>query len=156
MVDKKLAALATTVDAVDAKQSTAVTAEASEVSTTVPSSEITVAETKTTASETFVDTPEKQATRKPIEEAEAARLAKIGGSQTSNIVNETANGIKAAEEAVAETNKHSYDVTKVILTPGETLPKMGTVNDQEAESRLKSSLDSTTNTFSSLNEKYDK
>lgn len=156
VVDKKLAALATTVDAVDAKQSTAVTAEASEVSTTVPSSEITVAETKTTASETFVDTPEKQATRKPIEEAEAARLAKIGGSQTSNIVNETANGIKAAEEAVAEINKHSYDVTKVILTPGETLPKMGTVNDQEAESRLKSSLDSTTNTFSSLNEKYDK
>ena len=97
MVDKKLAALATTVDAVavDAKQSAAVTAEAGEASTIIPSSETTVAETKTTTSETFVDTPEKQATRKLMEEAEVARLAKLqvgNNTQTKTPIQETSSG----------------------------------------------------------------
>ena len=76
----------------DAKQSAAVTAEAGEASTIIPSSETTVAETKTTTSETFVDTPEKQATRKLMEEAEAARLAKLqvgNNAQTKTPIQET-------------------------------------------------------------------
>ena len=129
MVDKKLAALATTVDAVDAKQSTTVTSEAGEASTTIPSSETKVAETKTTASETFVDTPEKQATRKLMEEAEAVRIAKLqvgNNTQTKTPVQETSSGDEYDDLRNSPANMTPEQASKVEATTAWTPPRATT------------------------------
>lgn len=143
----------------DAKQSAAVTAEAGEASTIIPSSETTVAETKTTASETFVDTPEKQATRKLMEEAEAARLAKLqvgNNAQTKTPIQETSSGDEYDDLRNSPANMTPEQASKVeaatIWTPPRAITPETTTQVTQATKREVSTTDS----FSSLNEKYDK
>lgn len=159
VVDKKLAALATTVDAVDAKQSTTVTSEAGEASTTIPSSETKVAETKTTASETFVDTPEKQATRKLMEEAEAVRIAKLqvgNNTQTKTPVQETSSGDEYDDLRNSPANMTPEQASKVEATTAWTPPRATTSETNTQATQATKREVSTTDSFSSLNEKYDK
>lgn len=137
--EKKAATISTGVDTKIAElQSAGI--QVGETSATVPSSEIasTMADIKAATSETFVDTPEKQATRKLMEEAEAARTAKLAQNTPAGTVQETTTTPVTVVDSASQTRTAEVQrpVTEVVTTTTQT---------QSVES---------SNTFSSLDQKY--
>ena len=111
-----------------------------EASTTVPSSETTtstVADTKATTSETFIDTPEKQATRKLMEEAEAARLAQNTPAVRATI--QEATPVKTAD-VVSQASATEAQKVETMVIPTTTRATPTTTEGQNLDQRYQSEL----------------